>query len=295
MQFCWVKKNFSKNFLSMARTQPQDQDYSLLARGSGGFSLLEVSVALMVVGLMAGGSIPLYLRYREQKAHELTDKRQEFIMMALAQYALAKQALPCPSQDLHGVAQKTCTQDGAWIGYIPYRTLGLSKEEALTGEQRPWTYAVWSKITYNDKSLEKLSVEERMRALFTAQDNILTLYDREGQSAGEAYDPLALILVNQSPPESLEDRKALIEHPYASQDKKTAIRAYGITRRHLMAHYAHYSWNPMHLPEKPSESSSDSKESSSGSSASSPPANTHPTGSSAGQPLIIEGMNANFE
>lgn len=214
----------------------------ILKRSNAGISLLEISIAMMVMGIVGAVSMPLYLKHRAQQAHTVSDKRQEFILMALAQYALEYQTLPCPSPDRGGQALLSCKTHGSWIGYLPFRTLGIPQEYELDGHHRPWTYAVWSAITgYNPVAPPK----DRMQAFFTAHGDIMAFYDRSDQKIAPDQDPIALLLVSHPPLESSVHQYALIERPYQFQKKnQPPVQVFWITRRHLMRHYAGYSWHP---------------------------------------------------
>ena len=94
-----------------------------------GFSLLEMSIVLLVIGLLLGGSlVPLSVqmekRDRDTTRSLLLDMRE-----ALVGYALVNGRLPCPDNDGDGLIDisTTCTNVG---GEFPWADLGVGKEDA---------------------------------------------------------------------------------------------------------------------------------------------------------------------
>lgn len=97
------------------------------AAGQQGFSLLELAIVLLIVGLLAGGLImPLSARMDQQKV-DATRQQLEQIRQALVGYALANDALPCPATPAsNGLAAGTATGCVRQHGFVPAVTLGLT-------------------------------------------------------------------------------------------------------------------------------------------------------------------------
>lgn len=97
---------------------------------SSGFTLVEIAVVLVIVGLMIGGLVtPLTVQLEQRKITE-TQKTLDEAKEALLGYALRNGYLPCPAvsagnglEDRNGLA---CA-DGKRAGYLPWATLGLPK------------------------------------------------------------------------------------------------------------------------------------------------------------------------
>jgi prepilin-type N-terminal cleavage/methylation domain-containing protein len=92
-----------------------------------GFSLLELAIVLLIVGLLLGGLImPLSARMDQQKV-DTTRHQLEQIRQALVGYSLARDALPCPatpaSNGLAAAAGGGCARQH---GFVPAVTLGLT-------------------------------------------------------------------------------------------------------------------------------------------------------------------------
>ncbi|MEZ0186367.1 MAG: prepilin-type N-terminal cleavage/methylation domain-containing protein [Candidatus Reddybacter sp.] len=94
-----------------------------------GFSLLEMAIVLLVIGLLLGGalvplSVQIEKRDRDTTRSQLLDMRE-----ALVGYALVNGRLPCPDSDGDGFMDiaTTCNSDE---GDYPWADLGLGKEDA---------------------------------------------------------------------------------------------------------------------------------------------------------------------
>ena len=91
-----------------------------------GFSLLELAIVLLIVGLLLGGLImPLGARMDQQRI-DTTKQQLEQLREVLTGYALAHDALPCPATPASG-GQASATAGGCTRqhGFIPATTLGV--------------------------------------------------------------------------------------------------------------------------------------------------------------------------
>ncbi len=95
-------------------------------RHQRGFSLLELAIVILVMGLLLGGLVmPLAARVDQQRFTATTAQLNE-IRAALAGYALANDALPCPATPASsGQASPTAGGCTAQHGFVPAVTLGL--------------------------------------------------------------------------------------------------------------------------------------------------------------------------
>jgi prepilin-type N-terminal cleavage/methylation domain-containing protein len=113
-------------------------DKSMLKTRHSGFSLLEMAIVLVVIGLLLGGalvplSVQMEKRDRDATRQQLVDMRQ-----ALIGYALVNGRLPCPDTDGDGVMDiaTTCTSSE---GNYPWVDLGVGRLDAWG---QPFTYRV---------------------------------------------------------------------------------------------------------------------------------------------------------
>lgn len=111
-----------------------------------GYSLLEIALSLIVLGLLSGGTLALIRSYSEGSRWHKTHINQEKIAQAVGFFLSRKGYIPCPADprplgDKRGVARMTC-QDRFARGIVPFRTLGLSEKTAKDGFGRWITYVV---------------------------------------------------------------------------------------------------------------------------------------------------------
>ncbi|WP_017875233.1 MULTISPECIES: type II secretion system protein [unclassified Janthinobacterium] len=96
-----------------------------------GFSLVELSIVLVIVGLMIGGLItPLAMQLEQRKGNE-TRATLEAANEALVGYALRYGNLPCPAVSAsNGLEDRRGTRCGKRDGFLPWVTLGVGKSDS---------------------------------------------------------------------------------------------------------------------------------------------------------------------
>ncbi len=99
---------------------------------SQGFTLVEMSIVLIIIGFLIGGMFaPLSMQMNQQKIRD-TKKTLETIKEALMGYAILNNRLPCPALDNNGnesTATPCATYDKS-DGYLPWVDLGVSQYDA---------------------------------------------------------------------------------------------------------------------------------------------------------------------
>ena len=114
--------------------------------GQSGFSLLELSIVLIIFGLLAGGLLMPLNAQREIADERRVRQQLDLTLETLYGFAISHGRLPCPaapglSSDSAGAGEEDCSRQH---GVIPWRTLSLSETD-------PWgqrlTYYVRASFT----------------------------------------------------------------------------------------------------------------------------------------------------
>jgi prepilin-type N-terminal cleavage/methylation domain-containing protein len=107
------------------------------AARSGGFTLIEIAVALVVVALVLGSIlVPLTTQVQQRKIGD-TQKALQEIKDALTGFAIINGRLPCPDTDTdptaagYGIEETSCSATVAAEGYLPWKTLGVTDLDAF--------------------------------------------------------------------------------------------------------------------------------------------------------------------
>lgn len=120
---------------------------SLKSRYSG-FSLVEMSIVLVIVGLLLAGLLPTLSGQIENQRRIETTKQLNEIRDALFGFAIINGYLPCPttttnpSDTNYGIAPSSCTANPTSEGYVPWKTLGVTEMDAW-GIKRTATTSSW--------------------------------------------------------------------------------------------------------------------------------------------------------
>lgn len=113
-----------------------------------GFTLLEMAMVLLIVGLMVGGLLGPISAQVEQRRVSDTQKALEEIKAALLGFAAINGRLPCPSREAnpastdYGEPEDTCNTPPTSEGYLPWKALGVAETDAWglvrTTPGSPW-------------------------------------------------------------------------------------------------------------------------------------------------------------
>ena len=113
------------------------------------FSLIEVAIAIVLVGIVTFPLISITSGFLERAKIEKTNKSIAVIKESLVSYFLMNKALPCPADPTlnpnkpsYGSSQSCSSINGTVIGSLPADALGLSRDFILDGYGRKFTYAV---------------------------------------------------------------------------------------------------------------------------------------------------------
>lgn len=113
--------------------------------GQRGFTLVEMALVMMVLGLMLAGVFAVLKPYQAKQKRDLTLQRIERVTVALNDFAQKTGRLPCPAAPdavPPGVMRADCATDALRDGVVPYTDLGLTRLEVTDGFGNPLTYVV---------------------------------------------------------------------------------------------------------------------------------------------------------
>ena len=109
---------------------------------SRGFTLLEITVVLFILGLMIAGLFgPLETQLEARDRRQTQDTLQQLVD-ALYGYALTNRRLPCPDTNGDGLSDETAATPAtcdSFIGFLPSSELGVAQGDAWGNR---FTYAV---------------------------------------------------------------------------------------------------------------------------------------------------------
>jgi len=147
---------------------------------NNGFSLVEMAVALIIIGLLIGGLLtPISARIDQQNLKR-TDETLEEIKEALLGFAVIHKRLPCADRDGDGVENSPCDTDETKIeGDLPWRDLGVGRYDAWG---QIFRYRVDMKYSSGIPSSLKTDVKKKLtvRNLQSTQD--WTTVEEDGTS-----------------------------------------------------------------------------------------------------------------
>ncbi len=140
-----------------------------MMKTSNGFSLIEMAVVLIIIGLLMGGLLsPLSASLSLHKI-KLTQERLEEIKEALLGFVLINERLPCPAPDKNGIALDVGDTDCEKEGYLPWAELGVGRYDAWGN---PFRYRVEEE--YTSTITITVSIPSSELRVKNRQDNYLT-------------------------------------------------------------------------------------------------------------------------
>lgn len=129
-------------------------------RNQAGFSLLEISISLIIIGLIGGFGLSALTAHYQNKSIQITKENQENAMKMLAVYVMKTGGLPKPSGatltgEQRGFQGGAHEEQGIAIGILPYKTLGIPEKVAKDGWNRYFTYAMSSNLFHHPSTLTR--------------------------------------------------------------------------------------------------------------------------------------------
>lgn len=101
---------------------------------SSGFTLIEIAIVLVIIGLLLGGLLMPFGAQEETRRIATTTESIDAGLEALYGYALATGTLPCPDTGNDGLEETSCGAT-ALEGRVPWATLGVAAGDAFGGNR----------------------------------------------------------------------------------------------------------------------------------------------------------------
>lgn len=219
------------------------------------FSLIEVAVVLIILGVILGLTIPLVTSSQKISQHKITESRQHQVVQSIAAYVLQHSKFPGAAAQSDGKISP-CHQSDICMGYVPYRDLGLPESVARDGNGHWMSYAIHCELTRTgvnaDATTEKICRVSkrvfRIKSSITRDDLVAS-----------STDPVAFVLISHGD----QGRGALLDSgdriPSAGQEAENSQGSpdfydgrspdnshhlFWVTRNNFMATYAKNPCNP---------------------------------------------------
>jgi len=102
----------------------------MIANRYRGFTLIEMAIVLLVIGLLLGGLLTPLSTKIEHERYKGSRSELEKVINSLMGYAVVNRRLPCSDTNGDGVEDNVGTANCSDEGTVPWVTLGAGKEDA---------------------------------------------------------------------------------------------------------------------------------------------------------------------
>jgi len=176
-----------------------------------GFSLVELAMVLLAVGLLAALFLPATNTMMDNKRRNETRAKLEALESAIARFVMTTKRLPCPADGAQGVANPTsgleqrnagppATCTAMTTGVVPWRTLGVPVDSVIDAWGNLITYRVWARTNVGNGNTIETSL---------AMDRGMDMSECRPSSTGAEVSPflcsptssvLNVLIANATPP-----------------------------------------------------------------------------------------------
>ncbi len=105
----------------------------LSVKRQAGFSLVELALVLMIVGLLTAGTLSALSSQREQVKYADTEQALAQTKQALLSFLVVNKFLPCPDSTGDGLENRSNQACDVVAGDVPYRDIGLRLADVRDG------------------------------------------------------------------------------------------------------------------------------------------------------------------
>jgi prepilin-type N-terminal cleavage/methylation domain-containing protein len=151
-----------------------------------GFTLVEVAIVLLIVGVLLGYTVALFPRQQELKQYRAVDRVMDQVIEAVIGFAQVNGRLPCPTQpNLAGVEDIDGAGCNTYAGFVPVNTLGLDgrfNEDKLLIDPwgNPYRYYV-THVDFNGNGQSDFVTPGEMRLVGLVDSEPDTWIDLDGR------------------------------------------------------------------------------------------------------------------
>ena len=101
--------------------------------GWAGFSLVEIAIVMVIIGLLTVGGLNVVKLKREQALYASSDSALEQVKEAMLAFVVINGHMPCPDTNNDGDEDRGSRECSAITGQVPYVTLGLTVKNVKDG------------------------------------------------------------------------------------------------------------------------------------------------------------------
>ncbi|WP_160326935.1 type II secretion system protein [Thiomicrospira sp. XS5] len=112
-----------------------------------GFSLIELALVLMIVGLLTAGTLSVLSSQREQVSYADSNQALAQTKQAVLSFLVVNGFLPCPDTTGDGLENRTNQACEAVSGEVPYRDIGLRLADVRDGFGNRLRYVINAEAT----------------------------------------------------------------------------------------------------------------------------------------------------
>lgn len=181
-----------------------------------GFLLLELALALMVLGMILGPSLTAFRTYQRMRQERVTREHQRIIVQALAHHLSQYGFIPYPAEimdpaHLKGKGRESWRGPKMAVGIVPYGSLGLPAHVAKDGYHYWMTYVVdsmWTIRGYQTHGVLCKCLFESPSRLDLQEGDVRSVTSSMTMAPSKGYGGVAVILVSHGP----QGRGSLLEN-----------------------------------------------------------------------------------